>query len=87
MNSTETAVGHQHDHVTRPVFIHDSANDPVDIGNVAGALPLTLKISDKILRREPLGFRQGRSEHTGNDHLVGATKSRRKVILKYAPAG
>ena len=86
MDSTEAAIGHQHDNVARLVFGHDGPHDRLDLRNVPGALPSPRKIRYEILRRETFRFRQRRSEHPGDDDLIGVTKGLCKLLLKDTPA-
>src|SRR5215217_5619119 len=86
MNAAEAAVGHEHDHVALVTLGNDRPDDVVDIGDVARALSAAMEIVDEQLRRQPLGFRKTRPEHTGDDDLVRRIERTREVVLEYAPA-
>src|SRR5262245_11991490 len=85
MNAAEAAVGHQQHEIARLMLASDGLDDVVD-RRVARLEPLLVEVANQLRRRQPFGFRQRRSKHRCDEHLVGSGKGAREVLLKDAAA-
>src|SRR5438093_8541324 len=86
MDAAEPAVRHDHHEVAWAMLCCDRADDVVDRLGLAGRMAAPIQGADETGHRQPLRFRQRRSEHRRDQDLVGARERARELVLKYSPA-
>lgn len=87
MDSAECPVGHDHYVVPRPMFPDDYVDEVRNRDGASRRHSPTRQVIDQTRNRQPLVGRQRRSEHRGNQYLVGADEGPSELLLEDAATG
>lgn len=86
MDAAKAAVRHQDDNVARAMLANNGVDDRVDVRDMTSLLTTCFKVVDELHGVEAFRFRQRRSKHRGENHLIGTAECASKVVLEHAPA-